>query len=99
MHSKKAVVMGLDEVLSRVPFKVELASYCVQFHERNECGACTILVSPMLPSPSTGTARSGWSGTGCYAGDLSRWDDRQSHLLRVAIGLRVGISGTGTGIS
>jgi hypothetical protein len=48
MHSKKAVVMGLDEVLSRVPFKVELASYCVQFHERNECGACTAQGCPRL---------------------------------------------------
>ncbi|MET8354914.1 hypothetical protein [Micromonospora sp. NPDC005206] len=40
--------MGLEEVLSRVPFKVELASYCVQFHERNECSACTPEECPRL---------------------------------------------------
>ena len=37
-----------EELLTRVPFAVVLASYCIEFHERNLCAKCTDSGCPRL---------------------------------------------------
>lgn len=36
------------QILTRVPFYVEQASYCIAFHERNLCPRCTDSGCPKL---------------------------------------------------
>ncbi|MET8123452.1 hypothetical protein [Micromonospora sp. NPDC005189] len=33
--------MSVEKILSKVPFYVEQASYCISFHDQNTCGRCT----------------------------------------------------------
>lgn len=33
--------MSVEKILSKVPFYVEQASYCVSLHEKATCGRCT----------------------------------------------------------
>lgn len=40
--------MSDEEPLSRLPFSVVLASYCIEFHERNLCSRCTDTDCPRL---------------------------------------------------
>ncbi|RLP84402.1 hypothetical protein EAD89_26105 [Micromonospora sp. BL4] len=40
--------MSVEKVLSRVPFYVEQASYCISFHERRTCLSCTDEGCPRL---------------------------------------------------
>ncbi|WP_328424988.1 hypothetical protein OG470_15710 [Micromonospora sp. NBC_00389] len=37
-----------EDLLSRIPFYVEQASYCVTFHDRNLCTRCTDSGCPRL---------------------------------------------------
>ncbi|WP_406044257.1 hypothetical protein OG799_07090 [Micromonospora sp. NBC_00898] len=37
-----------EELLTRVPFAVVLASYCIEFHERNLCAKCNDSGCPRL---------------------------------------------------
>lgn len=37
-----------ENLLSEVPFSVVLASYCVEFHDRNLCSKCTDQGCPRL---------------------------------------------------
>ncbi|SCF06706.1 hypothetical protein [Micromonospora mirobrigensis] len=38
----------MGEVIRQVPFAVTLASYCIEFHERNLCSKCTPEGCPRL---------------------------------------------------
>lgn len=37
-----------EELLTRLPFAVVLASYCIEFHDRNLCSRCTDTGCPRL---------------------------------------------------
>ncbi|MET7667907.1 hypothetical protein [Micromonospora luteifusca] len=40
--------MSVEKILSKVPFCVEQASYCVSYHEKGTCGRCAPEGCPRL---------------------------------------------------
>lgn len=40
--------MSVEKILTKIPFYVEQASYCISFHEKATCGRCTPEGCPKL---------------------------------------------------
>lgn len=43
----------MEKVVTSIPFYVEQASYCIQFHDKNLCTRCTDKGCPALDSAAT----------------------------------------------